>query len=124
MAKWALVIEANCADPSREAELNDWYHNIHIHDTLESPGFIKGTRYEFLMPWKITGGGENVYHITDTTEKKAEFLVVIEIEADDPVEAMKIHDRNMDKKGAEGRLSDLVEIVSMSIYKQISSVSK
>ncbi len=124
MSKWALVVETNCADPTREAEFKEWYDKIHIPDILESPGFVKGTRYEFVMPWKIQGGGETKYHSAGVTEGKAKFLAVYEIEADDPSEVMKTLDRNMDKKGAQGRLSDLVELVSMAIYKRVSSLPK
>jgi len=124
MAKWALVVETNCADPAREAEFREWYDKIHIPDVLESPGFVKGTRYEFLMPWKIQGGGETKYHGTGATQGKAKFLAVYEIEAEDPSEVMKALDRHIDEKGAQGRLSELVELVSMAIYRRVSSLPK
>ena len=122
MGKWILVVETNCVDAAREAEFNEWYDKIHLPDVLESPGFIRGTRYEFLMPWKIQGDSDTQLQITDASEKKAKFLTVYEIEADDPVEAMKASDRHVAKKAAEGRMSGLVDLSAMAIYKPISSL--
>ena len=124
MARWILMAETNCADDAREAEFNEWYDNVHVPDALECPGFVRGSRYEFLMPWKIKGGGETQYRSAGSSEGKAKFLAIYEIEADDPAEAMKALDKHMDEKAAQGRLSDLVELTSMAIYKPVSSLSK
>ena len=74
MAKWLLVVETNSADAAREAEFNAWYDKIHLPDVLETPSFIKATRYEDTKP----------------LEGKAKFLATYEIEADDIDEAMKV----------------------------------
>lgn len=105
MAKWLLVVETNCNDAKREAVFNDWYDNIHLPDVLETPGFIRATRYEN----------------TDPPEGKGKFLAVYEIETDDLRQTMKALGENMGKKRDEGRMSGLVESVSWGVYKQISS---
>ena len=108
MTKWLLVVETNSADAAREAEFNEWYDKIHLPDVLETPGFIKATRYEATKP----------------LEGKAKFLATYEIEADDVDEAMKVLEDNIAKKEAEGRMSELLTLVSMHIYRQISSLSR
>jgi hypothetical protein len=108
MAKWLLVVETRPADATREAEFNEWYDKIHVPDVLETPGFIKAIRYENTEP----------------SEEKAKFLATYEIEADDIDEAMKSMRANLDKKKAEGRYTELLEVVSRGVYRQISSLSR
>ncbi|MBI4331907.1 MAG: hypothetical protein HY673_11560 [Chloroflexi bacterium] len=109
MAKWALVVETNLADPAREAELKEWYTGIHLPDILLTPGFLKSTLYENTEP---SGG-------------KAKFLIVNEMEADDIVALMKKHSENMDRKRAEGRIAgNLTVRVSRGVYKQVGSVRR
>jgi len=50
MARYILVVESNCADPAREAEFNEWYDKTHLPDILETPGFVRATRYENTEP--------------------------------------------------------------------------
>ena len=108
MAKWLLVGETNCNDATREAEFNDWYDNIHLPDVLETPGFIRATRYENTEP----------------SEGKGKFLATYEIETDDLDQTMKALGENMGKKRAEGRMTGLIELVSRGVYKHISSRSQ
>ena len=109
MAKWLYIVETNCTDATREVEVHEWYNKIHIPDILETPGFIRATRYENIDP----------------AAGKGEFLSIYEIETDDIDTVMKTHRENMDKKRAEGRLGGrpLVQL-SRAVYRQISSVSK
>ena len=108
MAKWLFVVETNCADAAREAEFNEWYDKTHLPDVLETPGFIRATRYENTEP----SAGE------------AKFLATYEIETDDIDGFLKAHTDNMTRKRAEGRISELLLVVSRSFYRQISSLSK
>ena len=108
MAKWLLVVETNCADAVREAEFNEWYDKTHLPDVLETPGFIRATRYENTEP----------------SAGKAKFLAAYEIETDDIDAFQKANAANMGKKRAAGRMSELLVIVSRGLYKQTSSVSR
>ncbi len=40
-----VVARANCTDPSREAEMNDWYSNHHVPDITRSGAVSNATRY-------------------------------------------------------------------------------
>jgi len=108
MAKWLLAVETNCSDAAREAEFNEWYDKTHLPDVLETPGFIRATRYENTEP----------------SEGKAKFLATYEIETDDIDRFMKAHTDNMARKRAEGRFSELLVVVSRGFYRQLSSISK
>ncbi len=108
MAKWLLVVGTNCADAAREAEFREWYDKTHFPDVLETPGFVRATRYENIKP----------------SEGEAKFLATYEIETDDIDSFMKRHSDNMNRKRAAGRFSELLVSVSRGVYKQISSVSR
>ncbi len=108
MAKWLFVVETNCNDSAREAEFNEWYDKTHLPDVLETPGFIRATRYENTEP----------------SEGKAKFFATYEIETDDIEQTMKTLSENLAKKRKEGRFSELLTVVSRSVYKQISSLSR
>ena len=107
MGKWLFVVETNCTDAAREAEFNEWYET-HLVDMLETPGFIKATRYENTEP----------------SEGKPKFLALYEIETDDIDKAMKGLSDNVTRWKAEGRYTELVKIVSRGVYRQLSSLSK
>ncbi len=106
MAKWLLVVATNCADAAREAEFNKWYDKTHLPDVLQTPGFIRATRYENTQP----------------SEGEAKFLATYEIETDDIDRFMKAHNKNIDGKRAKGRISELLVRVSRGVYRQISSL--
>ncbi len=108
MAKWLLVVETNCADAARETEFNEWYDKTHLPDVLETPGFIRATRYEHTKP----------------SEGEANFLATYEIETDDVDGFVKTHRDNMAKKKAAGRFSELLVLVSRGFYRQLSSISQ
>ena len=108
MAKWILTVATNCTDPAREAEFNEWYDKTHLPDILETPSFVRATRYENIKP----------------AEGEAKFLAVYEIEADDIREVMKMNSENMERKRDAGRFSDLTALVARGVYRQISSLSR
>jgi len=108
MAKWFYMVESNSTDASREDEFNEWYDKVHLPDVLETPGFIRATRYEN----------------TESLEGKTKFLAVYEIESDDIDESLKTLRDNMDIKRAEGQVSELLVVVSRGVYRQISSLSR
>ncbi len=108
MAKWLLMVATNCADAARETEFNEWYDKTHLPDVLETPGFVRATRYENTEP----------------SEEEAKFLATYEIETDDIDRFMEAHTANMARKRAEGRFSELLARGSRGFYRQISSISR
>ncbi|MFC1916686.1 DUF4286 family protein [Chloroflexota bacterium] len=108
MAKWLVVVETNSADTARETEFNEWYDKTHLPDAMEAPEFIRATRYENIKP----------------KEGEAKYLALYEVETDDIDRFRKTNAGNIARLRAEGRLSELLVIVSSGIYKQISSLSK
>lgn len=102
------VTVSAAADAARESEFNKWYDKTHLPDVLETPGFIRATRYENTEP----------------AEGEAKFFATYEIETDDIDGAMKALNDNMARKRAEGRFSKLLMRVSRGLYRQTSSLSK
>ena len=108
MDKIVFVVESNCTDPAREDEFNEWYNNIHVPDMLEAPGVVQGTRYERMDP----------------SEGQSRYLAIYEIETDDFPALAKAVGENMEKKKAEGRYSDLLQMTTQGAFKQIFSLSE
>ena len=107
MAKWVVLVETTCSDPSRLNEFNEWYNKIHLPDVLETPGLFRATRYE------------NVSQEND----QAPFLAAYEVESDDLQATIEASNQNLAKKAEEGRMSELMQIVSLKSYRQLYTVS-
>lgn len=107
MAKWLVIVESNCADPAREDEFNEWYSKTHLLDVLETPGVVRAVRYERAVP----------------SEGQGKYLAAYEVEADDLQAVMKAFGENMERKKAQGRMSDLLQTTASSSFKQIYSLS-
>ena len=105
MERWLFTVENNCRDTAREKELNDWYDTIHLPDILETPGFVRATRYENTNP----------------AEGQGKFLSMYEIETDDLAQTMAMFTEKVDNKAAQGRMSDLVVAVGGGLYRQITA---
>ena len=108
MDKMLFVVESNCADPAREEEFNKWYNETHLPDVLEVPGVLRAVRYQRI----------------DTSGGQAKYLALYEIETDDFQALVKATEEHMEKKTAEGRISDLLQMTSQSPFIQIYSLSK
>lgn len=106
MGKYLLVVGLNCSDPAKEAEFNKWYNNIHFPDVLETPDFVRATRWEHTSPG----------------EKDAKFLALYEIETDDIQEAMKSLNKTIAVKREAGRMSNLGSLVIMGTYRHLYSL--
>ncbi|MEE8373500.1 MAG: hypothetical protein V3R87_07280 [Dehalococcoidia bacterium] len=104
MERWLLTVESNSADPAREKELHEWYDTIHLPDILETPGFVRAARYENTSP----------------SEGQGKFLAMYEIETDDLGHTMAQFGKIVDRKAAQGRMSDLVIAVGGGLYRQIT----
>ncbi|MFC2012388.1 hypothetical protein ACFLVU_04595 [Chloroflexota bacterium] len=106
MEKHILVVALNCSDPAKEGEFNEWYNTIHLPDVLETPGFVRATRWQH----------------TDPKEGDAKFLALYDIETEDIQATMKAMGENLTKKREQGRMSDLSSRVLMGLYKQIKTL--
>ncbi len=101
MTRWLLWIESICRDPSQEDEFNRWYGEIHMPDVLKGgPEFRTCRRYQQIS----SADGQKVY------------VAVVEIETDDIDRTLQSHRKNMERVRREGRLTDLVEVVSRRLY--------
>jgi hypothetical protein len=105
MERWLLIAETSCIDPSREKEFNHWYNNIHVPDILETPGFIRATRYENSMP----------------AEDRGKFLALYEVETENLPQTMAAFTENVTRKWQEGRMSELLKPISAILYRQITA---
>ena len=104
MATWILAVETNCADPSREKEFNEWYDNIHLQDVLQSPGMLGATRYKNSL----------------AGEGRGKYLALYEIETEDIKQTMAAFGEHVTKLSDRGRVSELVKVVSIAAYQQIT----
>ena len=105
MEKWVLVVKANCADQSFEDhhEFNEWYDNIHVPDIMTIPGFKTATRY--INP-------------DISTLETGKYLAIYNIETNNINDIITAMANNYYKWKKEGRMSDLLSVVSMAFYKQ------
>jgi hypothetical protein len=95
-------VETTCRDGSREEEFNRWYDEIHIPDVLKGgPEFLTCRRYK---------------QIPSANGRKS-YVTIIEIETDDIARTLENHRKNMEHIRREGRLTDLVEVLSRRLCK-------
>ena len=103
MTNWSVLVETNCTDPDRLDEFHEWYNGTHLPDVLETPGVIRATRFESVGP----------------AEGQPQFLAVYDVESDDLEAALAESNRIMAKKAEEGRMSDLMQVVTVKSYRQL-----
>ncbi len=108
METWIVLVEASCADQAREDEFNEWYNKVHLPDVLETPGIVRALRYENIAPG----------------ESQGKYLAVYEVETDDLQNAFASSEQIMARKTAEGRMSDLLQIRSVTSFRQLYSLSE
>lgn len=103
MAKWIRIVETSCKDKTREAEFNDWYTRVHLKDMLKCPVVVAARRYQKMDP----------------KEGEAKYLAIYEIETEDIAKGMEAFTAYVQSLREKGRISDLVEVMSLAIFKQI-----
>lgn len=108
MARWILAVETDCVDPSREEEFNEWYDNTHLQDILESTGMLSATRYKNSL----------------AAEGRGKYLALYEIETNDINQTMAAFGEHVMRLHEQGRTSELVNVVSMTTYRQITPTVK
>ena len=103
MAKWIFLVYTDCKDPSREAEFNDWYDNVHVPDVMQFPEFLSAVRY-----------------VNDDPEAgPGKFLAIYEMEGDDIKQTMASVRERLNKLKEAGRYSDLLVRVSATTYQKM-----
>ena len=102
MTRWLLWVESTCRDAGQEEEFNRWYDEIHIPDVLKGgPEFRTCRRYHEIS----RAHGQKVY------------VAVVEIETEDINRTLEVHRKNMERVRREGRLTDLVKVISRRLYR-------
>lgn len=71
-----LLVAFTNASAGKQAEYDDWYANRHIPDALKIPGFVSARRFR-LSEHQLPG-----------MTSKSEYLVIYEIEAATPEQAL------------------------------------
>jgi hypothetical protein len=84
------------------------YTQLLIASCIETPGFIRATRYVNNEP----------------TPGKGKFVAAYEIETNDIDEFLKANNENLARKRAAGRFTDLLVIVSRSLCRQTSALAR
>ena len=105
---WINLIETNC-DPQKEDEYNDWYNNIHMPDTMETPGFVEVRRYIHK----------------EFRDGRGKYLAVHEIETDDIVTTMELRKARRQREIDTGRGSSTWRSMwGDTLYRQIAECMK
>jgi hypothetical protein len=113
MEKWILQVKSNCRDMvpgyqfSDDDAYNDYYDNVHIPDVMKALPEFKSAR-RFINP-------------DISTLDSGKYLALYEIETDDIYKTMGKLLENNRVLEKQGRVSPLLQAVSMTVYKQISS---
>ena len=103
MAKWIRIVETRCRDKTREAEFNDWYSRVHLEDMLKCPIVVAARRYQRMDP----------------KESEVAYLAIYEIETEDIEKGMEAYTAYVQELREKGRISDLIEVVSLAVFRQI-----
>lgn len=109
--KGYLLVLTNCTDPAREQEFNDWYTNVHIPDVLETPGIIRGTRFQLASAPR-------------EGQPRAQYLALYELGTDDLETVQKNLAENLANKRAQGRGIDCLQSVISAYYTLVSDMVK
>lgn len=73
MTKGIMIVESEPSDPSREAEYNEWYREVHAPELCALPGFVGVRRYRRRND---VGG-------PPAGEERHRYVAIYELEADD-----------------------------------------
>ena len=89
--------------------MNDWFDKVHVPDLLQIPGFVNGSR--FVNP-------------DFSSWESGKYLVTYEIETEDISQNIAALEENVNKWRKQGRMSELISLVSRVMYRQISFMTK
>jgi hypothetical protein len=88
MPKAIMFVQTSPADPTREAEYNDWYDNIHCAEVCDIPGIVSAKRF------KLSDANQGL------PEGTHGYAAIYEVEADDLVEVSK----ELGRRAGDGRM--------------------
>ncbi len=102
-----VTVLANCTDPAKEAEFNEWYVGMHVLDVTE-PGII-GSCTRFHNP-AATGGAESPKH-----------LAVYETDREDPAEAWAENRKHTASLKERGRIHPAISSTMVAVWKRLGA---
>ena len=74
MPKGLLLVFSQPVSADREAEYNNWYDNVHLHDLVAVEGVVSASRYQV----------SDTQLVPEAAPDGPPYLAIYEIEADDP----------------------------------------
>ena len=107
-----LVRIACCRDHESEAKFNSWYDRTYLPVVLQTPGFVKATRYHLY--WVLM----------DEPVKVPPFLTVFEIKAPSAERALEALRGTAQKLSQSGQISSLYVEEGSAIFRKIKDVAK
>jgi hypothetical protein len=88
MPKAIMFVQTSPADPSREAEYNDWYDNTHCDEVCDIPGVVSAKRF------KLSAANRGL------PAEMHSYAAIYEVDADDLVAVSK----EIGKRAGDGRM--------------------
>ena len=103
MARWIVMIESNPRDESVENDYHKWYEEIHVPDAIEF-------------------GCVSIKRIInrDPEPGRGKFAVFYEMETDDVDQSIIDIEAFMAKKGEQGRMPSLGQMVKRTVFQVVS----
>lgn len=98
--KTLYLVFSNPAE-GRDAEFNDWYDNVHVHDVVGMPGVVSAQRYDLFVA--------EINKVDGMEPPSQRYLTVYEMEGDVDATMAKIGEAVF--SGAMG-LSDAMDMTS------------
>ena len=102
MQHWVKLVEVHCT-PSREAEFNDWYDNIHAPDVLKTPGYTGARRYVNK----------------EARDGRGKYLAIYHIDSNDIAETMKTRRAVREIEHKQGRSSDSRDDLTIKVWRNV-----
>jgi hypothetical protein len=98
MASHFLLVQSNPKE-GRDAEYNDWYDQVHLHDVIKIPGFVAAQR--FRVSGRMNG-----------EQPPFEYLAIYEIEAEDVDHALA----RLSEASEKMVISDAIDLNDTNVF--------
>ncbi len=109
MAKWIMFGFSSCTDPTREDEFVRWYKEMRQPDMLKTTPVKTCKMYETIYSW---------------SEEEPRYFTIYEFETDKIEETLAQLQDYTKKLDKEGRGTDLFNLMSAGVYREINSLTK